>query len=140
MLTLWKNPLISGSSDLKKSFDDVIDDSFFGPIDRVFKRIADSIVETQETDGKINYYVDVPGIKKTDLTVTQEGNMIKVHGERKQRNSKSTIDTQFTISKDCDVDSLEANLADGVLTISFTKKVQQPAQPQVKQIEIKSTE
>lgn len=93
-----------------------------------------SIVEMTTENDKINYHIDLPGVKKDGLSVCQDGNVIRVRGERKDR-VDSVVEAQFTIAKMCDVESLQADLCDGVLTVSFLKRKEDKSES--KRIEVK---
>jgi HSP20 family molecular chaperone IbpA len=76
-------------------------------------------VETVETDGRLQYLVDLPGVQKDDLSVTQEGNMVRIEATRKGRTIRSNLSSSFTVAKRANPETLAASLEDGVLTLSF---------------------
>jgi HSP20 family molecular chaperone IbpA len=97
-----------------------------------------SIVDMQSGEGWIRYYIDVPGVKEENIQITQEGAMVNVRAERTGRNSKSNTEATFTVdSRELNLDSLNAVIADGVLTIEFTTRKQE-VKPESRKITVKS--
>lgn len=83
--------------------------------------------EINESDGKYQIAVDVPGVKATDMTVKLEndGKVLHISGGRKVQKEGKTIETKFekrfTIGNNVDTSKLTANLADGVLMLTAPK-------------------
>jgi len=61
--------------------------------------------------------VDLPGVKKEDLQVEASGQTISVKAKRVDEDC-STI---YKISKDYDLNQVDAQLIDGVLTLKFNR-------------------
>lgn len=84
--------------------------------------------EIHEVDGNYQIAVDVPGVKKDDITVNveEDGRILKITGGRKVVRDGKTTETKFmkrfTIGDNVDMDKMTANLADGVLTLTAPKK------------------
>jgi HSP20 family molecular chaperone IbpA len=97
--------------------------------------ITNNLISPSIVDGKISYTVDVPGIKKEDIDISQEGNTIRVRAERKGK-IQGIVEASFSVSTDCDLNSLSADLADGVLILSFNK-IEDKIKSEIKKIEIK---
>jgi len=86
-------------------------------------------------DGSYVFTVDIPGIKEEDINIELlEDNVVSIKGERKTATSSYTVQKSFTVSEDCDLDSIKAELKNGVLTISLAPK-QLPAPKEVKKIQ-----
>jgi HSP20 family protein len=89
---------------------------------------------------------ELPGIKSDDVKVTVEHNVLTITGERKLEQAEKregyhrvereygSFSRSFTLPSSVDADHVEADLADGVLTVRVPKK---PA-PEPKSIEVKS--
>ena len=96
--------------------------------------------EITEDDKKFQIAVDVPGVKKNDMTVQLEhgGRVLKLAGHRNVKKGNSVSETKFeqclSISSNVDVSKLTANLADGVLIVTAPKK--EPVAEDVKMVEI----
>lgn len=108
-----------------------------------FREIAPSIpqlpvefvpsFDIKETKDAYIFKADVPGVKESDLEVTVTGNRLKVSGKREAEKEEKTdtyyscersygeFTRSFTLPDGVDMNSLQANLADGVLTLSVKK-------------------
>ena len=87
-------------------------------------------------DKSLVYVIDVPGIKESDLTIEVENNTVVVKGERKTHNSSLKLHKSFSVSKDYNLDNVNAELSDGLLTLTFPLKEKPPEK--IKQIPIKT--
>ena len=102
-------------------------------------------VDVYEDAQKLVLKLEVPGIPKEALDIRVEGRTLTVKGERKFENEEKeenfhrierrfgSFVRSFTLPNTVDVENVEANAADGVLSISLNKKPE--AKP--KQIEVK---
>lgn len=63
----------------------------------------------------ICYSIDVPGVAKEDIEITAEGNIINLGWSRKEKQFKY----YFTLPKQYDHSSSNAELENGVLTLIF---------------------
>lgn len=103
-------------------------------------------VDVYEDAHKVSLKLEVPGIKPDDLDIRVEGRTLTVRGERKFENEEKeenfhrierrygSFVRSFTLPATVDTDSIDAQSADGVLTISLAKKPE--AKP--KQITVKA--
>jgi HSP20 family protein len=102
-------------------------------------------VDVYEDAHKVALKLEVPGIRREDLDIRVEGRTLTVRGERKfeteakeenfhriERRFGSFV-RSFTLPATVDTETIEAQSADGVLTITLAKKPE--AKP--KQIEVK---
>ena len=135
MMTIW-NPFQDAKNWLEDHNNSNRITKPFSTVFATFEELLhnSSIVEMSSTEDKVSYYIDLPGVKKEDLSVCQEGNVIRVRGERKGRVS-SVVETQFTVAKACNVETLQADLFDGVLTISFVTRKEE--KPESRRVEVK---
>eukprot|EP00586_Coscinodiscus_wailesii_P000727 CAMPEP_0172485180 /NCGR_PEP_ID=MMETSP1066-20121228/13055_1 /TAXON_ID=671091 /ORGANISM="Coscinodiscus wailesii, Strain CCMP2513" /LENGTH=170 /DNA_ID=CAMNT_0013250219 /DNA_START=116 /DNA_END=628 /DNA_ORIENTATION=+ len=84
--------------------------------------------EITEDENKFQIAVDVPGMKKDNLSVQLEhgGRVLKLAGNRSVKKGNSMLDTKFEkqicISRNVDASKISADLADGVLVITAPKK------------------
>ncbi len=104
-------------------------------------------VNTREDDSAYYIEVDLPGVKKEDIEITTEDNVLTISGERKVRDEVKeddyykvesvygTFSRSFTLPENVDVNKIEAKNENGVLEIVIPKKVEEDKKP--KKIEIK---
>ena len=101
--------------------------------------------EVRETDDAYIFRADLPGVKDDDLDITLAQNRLTVSGKREmeQRNEQDryyaveraygSFTRTFTLPTDIDVDRVDADLKDGVLSLKIPKSAeQQPKKVQVK--------
>ena len=100
-------------------------------------------------EAKDAYYVeiDLPGIKKDEISIDVKDNILTISGERKVKSetkeeSYYKIESRygkfvrsFTLPKNVDIEKIEANSSDGVLEVKIPKHEVITNQP--KKIEIK---
>lgn len=100
------------------------------------------MVETEETDDAYLVRAELPGMKRDDVKVELRGNELRVTGEvaekqegegkpLRQRQGKFAYRT--VLPADADAAKVDAQLADGILTV----RVPKAPQAQARQIEIK---
>jgi len=102
-------------------------------------------VDVYEDAQKVVLKLEVPGVKREDLSIHVENRTLTVKGERKFEQEEKEENFQrierrygsfvrsFTLPATVDTESVEATAADGVLSIALAKKPE--AKP--KQIEVK---
>jgi HSP20 family protein len=102
--------------------------------------------EVKETKEGYLFKADLPGVKEKDLEISLTANRLTVGGRREEESrteeerwfcyerSYGTFSRSFTLPEGIDADSVRAELKEGVLTLSISKK------PEVKarKIEINS--
>ena len=102
------------SRGLTRSFDDA------------FKQMSPRY-EIHNTDDLLQISMDVPGMKMEDINVSIEdgGKYLSVRGSRQSRSDSSSYSSQFSqsfsLDQVIDVDNIQANLMDGVLTVTAPK-------------------
>jgi HSP20 family protein len=96
-----------------------------------------------EEEGSWRVEVDLPGVKQEDVDLTLEKNSLRITAERKgpaedrkfwhQERAYGRIDRLITLPETVDADSISAELKDGVLSLTLTKRPEsQPRKIQVK--------
>ncbi len=96
-----------------------------------------------ETEKSLAVYMDMPGVKKENINVKLEDNVLEVDGkiDHSPYNDLNPVYTEynvghytrkFTVSNAIDSEGIDANLTDGVLTLTLPKAPE--AQP--KQIKV----
>lgn len=106
----------------------------FGETEEVAGRNWMPPVDIRETDESVTLLLDLPGLKKEDVNVTLENNVLMVSGERrfeaKEKNDNyhrlerayGTFSRSFTLSQTIQSDKVDANFEDGVLVITLPKQ------------------
>jgi HSP20 family protein len=92
-------------------------------------------VDVKEDDKGYTVRADIPGVKKEDIQVDVEGNMISLRAEAKQEKeekkgekviyserSYGMASRSFTLPAEVDPKSAKAEYKDGVLTLTLPKK------------------
>ena len=106
-------------------------------------RPAASIVENQ------NEYVvsaDLPAVKREDVNVTVENNLLSIRGERRVEKTDAeetehrresfygVFERRFSLPEDADAEHISAESRDGVLTVRIPKV--KPSKPAVREISV----
>jgi len=90
-------------------------------------------VDVKETGDKLVFLVELPGMKKEDVEITLENNVLTISGERKfekeikgeeyhrLERSFGSFSRSFTLPSGIHSDKVEANFQDGVLEIALPK-------------------
>jgi HSP20 family protein len=104
-------------------------------------------VDVTENDKGYELKADIPGVKKEDINVRIDGNLVQIDAEvRREKDVKGegdkvlrseryygSVSRSFSLASDVDESAVEASYADGVLTLQLPKK----AAPASKKIAIK---
>ena len=120
-----------------------------GAVDSEAKPKIDFVptVNTREADDAYYIEVDLPGVKKEDVSIDVNENIITISGERKLEDERKDdefyrvesvygkFERSFTLPDDVDTDKIEAHMEDGVLTVKIPKV--QVVDKAPKKIEIK---
>jgi HSP20 family protein len=93
-------------------------------------------VDVTESDKGYTVKADIPGVKKEDINVRIDGNVVQIDAEsRSEKETKGngdkvlrseryygTISRTFSLAQDVDEANVQARYADGVLTLELPKK------------------
>ena len=120
--------------DLDDYFDRLTDPrrwSLAWPTEREFEwKPATDIVET---DKEFVFKAELPGVKKEDISVELEGNMLTIRGERKEEKEEKTSKMHrverfrgsflrsFTLPENVDAKAISADMKEGVLQVHLRK-------------------
>jgi len=139
MVTRYRNPKFDLMNEFFKQFE----------LEAEPKEIVDftPAVNTREDDDAYYIDVDLPGVKKEDVEISIDKNILTIKGERKVQNEVKEDDyyrvesvygsfaRSFTLPEKVDTEKIEAKTQDGVLEIVIPKlKVEKDT---TKKIEIK---
>jgi HSP20 family protein len=90
--------------------------------------------EVKETKNAYLFKADMPGVKEGDLDVSLSGNRLTISGRREEERrdegdryytyerSYGSFSRSFTLPEGTNADNIEAELKDGVLTLTVPKK------------------
>ena len=118
-----------------RSANDVDDGAAFAPL-----------VDVLEEKDAFVVKAELPGVKPEDVNVTVENDVLTLRGERKLEKkderdgyrrierSYGTFTRSFALPKTVDAQNVDAQLADGVLTVRIPKK----AAPEPRRVEVKA--
>ena len=101
-------------------------------------------VDIEETDDAYVIEAELPSVKREDVNIELVGNDLEITGEIKERERRGTLRRQtrrtgrfayrVTLPSQIDPDKVDANLADGVLTLHVPKSERE----QRRRVEIQS--
>lgn len=127
------------------SLDRFFDTPFFRSFeDRTESRLWNPAVEVFDSEGELNFSLEVPGLEKEDLKINVENGHLTISGEKKVESEEGKeyfrrerfygkFTRTFRLPDTVDTEKIKANLTNGVLRISMPRK--EEAKP--KQIEVK---
>lgn len=90
-------------------------------------------VDLKETEKDFQLHVALPGMKKNEIQIDIEGNVLTISGERKLNTESKDVkfhmvesyygkfSRSFTLPETINKEAIEANLADGILTVVLPK-------------------
>ena len=98
-------------------------------------------IDVTENDKAYTVKADIPGVKKDDINVRVEGNMVQIDAEtRSEKEARGdgdkvlrserhygSVSRSFSLAQDIDESGVQARYADGVLTLQLPKKAQTDA-------------
>ena len=115
-----------------------MDDMFRGlmlqPV-RMDRQVPQIKMDVKESNGNYVIHADIPGVKKEDITVSIDGNLVSIsadvkeekqvkEGERVVRSERyhGSVSSSFTRDQDVDDKAAIAKYTDGVLELTLPKK------------------
>jgi HSP20 family protein len=125
-------------------FNPGVNDSFESALSRFFSPIAFDTevtppklrIDVSEKDDSYLVRADIPGVKKEDIKVRIDNNMVQIDAEvKEEKESKGdggkvlrseryfgSVSRVFTLAQDVDDAKAQAKYADGVLTLELPKR------------------
>ena len=92
-------------------------------------------VDVRKTDGTYAVKAELPGVRKEDINVSIDGNMVTISGEVKQEKEEKKgeevirserhygmVSRTFTLPQEVDESAAEAKYSDGVLALTLPTK------------------
>jgi HSP20 family protein len=87
-----------------------------------------------ETEREIRVQVEMPGLKRENIEVDVENNVLTIRGEKREERTEGqegryhlaerrwgTFARSFVLPRDVDADNIQASFEDGVLTVMIPK-------------------
>lgn len=125
---------------LDPAFSDSFDNAlrrFFAPA--AFESDAQALkmrIDVSEKDGAYYVKADIPGVKKEDINVRIDGNVVQIDAElKREKDTKGegdkllrserywgNVSRTFSLAQDVDESKVQARYADGVLSLDLPKK------------------
>lgn len=114
-----------------RRFSDLLDDFFTDAVSSSNAFVP--AIDVSETDDQFLVTVELPGMKKENIDVSLENNLLSISGERKQEDETENVKYHRVESRygsftrtiqlpdNVDNDSVSATYSDGVLNISIAK-------------------
>jgi len=112
-------------------FDDFFNDSLFFKSN--FRNEFTPNADIAETDKSFEFSFDLPGVKKSDLSIEMNNGNITISGERKMENNKNSknyhslessygkFSRSFEVPTGINENKINAKFTDGILNISIPK-------------------
>lgn len=106
-------------------------------------------IDVSEDDDKINVTAEIPGVKKDQIKITLQDNILTIEGEKKKEEVKKdrnfyraermygSFKRSFTLPVEVDSEKIEAKFEDGALNITLKKLEPKPKTENGKVIELK---
>jgi HSP20 family protein len=130
-LPVLRSSTVLGHMDPLREFDQLVN-SVFGPTNGTAQVSWTPLADVTETDEAWLFEVDVPGLKRDDITVEATGNELVITGEYKEKERVGLLrrrtrrvgrfEFRTTLPAEVDVEQISADLADGVLTVRVPKR------------------
>ncbi|MDH5530907.1 MAG: Hsp20/alpha crystallin family protein [Paracoccaceae bacterium] len=110
--------------------------SFYEPLRQLGGRLAEWVAPASEASSDDKVYriaVELPGVKEKDIDITVNDGLVTIKGEKKESREEKgdtwyfserqygAFSRSFRLPAEADPDKIEADLKDGVLTLSVAK-------------------
>jgi len=138
------NAPFSNALSLREAMNQLFQDSFVAPFGAPARTMSSMPVDVYETDDAFVVKAFMPGLTPDDLTINVEQQTVTIHGEPKaedfqgmrpllQERQIGAFTRTFTLPVLVDADKVQAELAQGVLSLTLPKsEALKPRKIQVK--------
>jgi HSP20 family protein len=75
-----------------------------------------------ENNGTYTLEVELPGVKKEDINVNVESNLLKIAAIRKRAEEEIKYEREYHLSSEMDSANIKASNENGILTLMLTRK------------------
>ncbi len=119
---------------VSRSFSDMIDEFFSDALESRERTGFKPAVDVNEDNTHYHLQVSLPGIKKEDVKINLDDNVLHISGERHRKHKEENVkyhmvetsygkfERAFTLPDNIDSDSIKAEFKDGMLNLSIEKK------------------
>lgn len=120
---------------LNDAFDDLFKGFFVQPVRYGAEEGLQIKMDVKEDDKSYTVHADIPGVKKEDIKVSVEGNLVSISAEVKREKEDKEgekvihseryvgrVSRSFTLAMDVNMETATAKYADGVLELVLPKK------------------
>lgn len=126
-----------------------IEDALFKFLEKNYSKSFSPSVNTREDEKAYFIEVDLPGVKKDDISVSIEDGNLVVSGEREMKEEVKKKDyyrmessygkfmESFALPENANVDAIDAKVEDGVLNVVIPKVKEEEKKENAKKIEVK---
>lgn len=145
-LTRWTPASDLWSNRMRRVFDETFND-FLAPLARseeVSERAWLPAVDVRENNEALELFAELPGLKREDVSITLENNVLSISGERKfEQEDKDgnyhriertygRFNRSFTVPSNVEAEAVKADFDEGVLHVTLPKSEQaRPRQIQI---------
>lgn len=115
--------------------DDLFKGFFVRPVAFEGEKAMQIKLDVKENDNAYTVHADIPGVKKEDIHVTVEGNLVSISAEKKTEKEEKAgdkvvhseryvgkVSRSFSLGSDIDEGQAQAKYTDGVLELTLPKK------------------
>jgi len=113
---------------------DILSDLFLNGLDETYVNNTETIYPTKKED-YYQYEVDLPGVKKEDISIKVEKSLCTITARRKRKNETYNISRYFYLPKHVDKEGISATMVDGVLKLIVKEKVPENEKPMIVKLE-----
>lgn len=109
----------------------VFGDGPLAALDGELSRVWQPLADVTETEQAYEVEVEVPGLRRDDVTIEAVGNELTITGEYREREKAGVLrhrtrrsgrfEYRALLPREVDADRITAELADGVLTVTVPK-------------------
>lgn len=131
----FDDPFLSLHQEMNRLFDDVFRGRFGGTPQRGAEGSGMILpdIDVSESENEVRICAELPGVKEEDIDVSLNGDMLTIRGEKKfeRRDDKEnyhfversygTFQRSLRLPYSVDPEKVEADFADGVLTVTLPK-------------------
>ncbi len=129
-------PVSRGLQTLQQNMNQLFDQFFRGDIlddGTLFTRSWMPAVDIHESENAYIITAELPGLKKNEVKITLDNNIITIRGEKKDEQEKKTLhshrlersyglfERSFTLPATVKTDNVDARFDDGILTVTLPK-------------------
>jgi HSP20 family protein len=128
-------PLIRFRDSMDRFFDEFMgSDGLFAWPKETNGKVHLPAIDLKETDAALILETELPGLEAKDVTIKIEGDLLSIHGERKDEKEEKTktvyrkecsfgeFDRQVRLPMEIDADKADAEYKNGVLKLTMPKK------------------